>query len=115
VGSLGSKPVPFLSTLDKEFHMNLNISARHFDLTPAMEGYAKTKFEKVWNHFDIISAHLRLADDDGGAKLAQADIHIKGKDLHIEEREPDLYAAIDKLAEATHVALKREKERRAKK
>ena len=95
--------------------MNLNISARHFDLTPAMESYARAKFEKVWKHFDIVSAHLRMAEDDGGAKVAQADIHIKGKDLHIEEREADLYAAIDKLAEATHVALKREKERRGRK
>lgn len=95
--------------------MNLNISARHFDLTPAMENYAKAKFEKVWKHFDIISAHLRLAEDDGGKKVAQADIHIKGKDLHIEECEVDLYAAIDRLSEATHVALKREKERRGRK
>lgn len=95
--------------------MNLNISARHFELTSAMESYAKAKFEKVWRHFDIVSTHLRLADDDGGAKLAQADIHIKGKDVHIEERASDLYAAIDKLAEAAHVALKREKERRGRK
>lgn len=93
--------------------MNLTISARHFDLTPAMESYAKSKFEKVWSHFEIVSAHLRLADADGGAKLAQADIHVKGRDLHIEERDSDLYAAIDKLVSASHVKLKRVKEKRA--
>lgn len=93
--------------------MNLNISARHFDLTPAMESYAKSKFEKVWKHFEIVSAHLRLADGDGGTKLAQADIHIKGKDLHIEERDGDLYCAIDKLVSASHLALKKAKEKNA--
>ena len=93
--------------------MNINISTRNFELTPAMESYAKTKFEKVWKHFDIVSAHLRLADGDGGTKLAQADIHIKGKDLHIEERDADLYCAIDKLMSASHLALKKAKEKHA--
>lgn len=94
--------------------MNLTITARHFELTPAIEAYANAKFEKIWKHFDIVSAQLRLAGEDGGVKVAQADLHLKGKDLHIEESEPDLYAAIDKLAHASHVALTKVKEKRAR-
>ena len=93
--------------------MNLTITARHFELTTAIENYAKAKLDKVWSHFDdVVSAHVRLSDGDAGAKVAQADIHIKGKDLHIEEREGSLYAAIDRLADATHAALKKAKEKR---
>lgn len=93
--------------------MNLTTTARHFELTPAIEAYAKTKFEKVWSHFEIISAHLRLVDGDGGMRTAQADIQIKGKTLHIEEADQNLYAAIDKLVDASHQALKRVKEKRS--
>lgn len=93
--------------------MNITISTRHFELTPAIDAYAKNKFDKVWKHFDVVSAHLRFTEVDGGAKKANADIHIKGKDVHISATEDDLYAAIDKLAQATHMALGKIKERRA--
>lgn len=93
--------------------MNLTTTARHFKLTPAIEAYAKGKFEKVWGHFEIISAQLRLVDGDGGMRTAQADIQIKGKTLHIEEADHNLYAAIDKLVDASHHALKRVKEKRS--
>ena len=96
------------------YNMNLTISARHFEMTPAMESYAKTKFEKVWSHFEILSGHIRLSSGGAGSKVAQVDIHIKGKDVHIEESDLDLYAAIDKLVEASHRVLKKEKEKREK-
>lgn len=93
--------------------MNITITARHFELTPAVESYARGKFEKVWKHFEILSAQLRLSAGEGGTKSASADIRIKGKDVHIEEREEDLYAAIDKLASASHLALSKAKEKRS--
>lgn len=93
--------------------MNLNISARHVELTPAMESYAKSKFERVWKHFDVVSAHLRLIDEPSakGEKIAQADVRIKGKAIHLQEAHSDLYAAIDALADRAHLALSKEKEK----
>lgn len=90
--------------------MNLTISARHLDLTEALEAYVKTKLERVWSHFAIISATLRLATDQN-KKIASADIAIKGKVLHIEESSEDMYAAIDRLVDAMHEALRKVKER----
>lgn len=90
--------------------MNLTISARHLDLTEALENYVKLKLERVWSHFSIISATLRLANDQNKS-VASADIAIKGKTLHIEESNEDMYAAIDRLVDAMHEALRKVKER----
>lgn len=93
--------------------MNLTISARHLDLTAALEDYVKNKLAKVWNHFSVISATLRLASDQN-KKIASADITIKGKVLHIEESSEDMYAAIDRLVDAMHEALRKVKEKASK-
>lgn len=94
--------------------MNLTINARHFEMTPAIEAYARGKFEKMWGHFDVVSVQLRLSTGDAGSKVAAADIHVKGDTIHIQERESDLYVAIDKLAHATHIALSKMKDRRSR-
>ena len=94
--------------------MNLTINARHFEMTPTIEAYARGKFEKMWSHFDVVSAQLRLSSGAAGTKVATADIHIKGDKIHIEECADDLYAAIDKLAHATHVALSKAKDKKAR-
>ena len=79
--------------------MNLNVSGHHLEVTPALRTYVHSKLERVARHFDhVIDAHVILTVDKLRQK-AEVTLHVRGKDLHCECEEQDLYAAIDLLAD----------------
>jgi putative sigma-54 modulation protein len=79
--------------------MNLNVSGHHLEVTPAIRTYVQSKLERIARHFDhVIDAHVILTVDKLRQK-AEATLHVRGKDLHCESEEGDLYAAIDLLAD----------------
>jgi len=102
--------------------MNLNVSGHHLDITPAIRGYVDSKLERITRHFDhVINAHVILSVDKLRQK-AEVTLHVRGKDIHCESEQNDLYAAIDllidkldrqvlryknRIAEKPHEALKR--------
>jgi putative sigma-54 modulation protein len=68
-------------------------------VTPAIRTYVQSKLERIARHFDhVIDAHVILTVDKLRQK-AEATLHVRGKDLHCESEEQDLYAAIDLLAD----------------
>ena len=79
--------------------MNLNVSGHHVDVTPAIRSYVRSKLERVTRHFDhVIDAHVILTANKLVQK-AEVTLHVRGKDLHCESEQDDLYAAIDLLAD----------------
>ena len=79
--------------------MNLSVSGHHLEVTPALKSYVQNKLERVTRHFDhIIDAHVILTVEKLKQK-AEVTLHVRGKDLHCESEEGDLYAAIDLLAD----------------
>ena len=79
--------------------MNLNVSGHHLEVTPAIRSYVQSKLERIARHFDhVIDAHVILTVDKLIQK-AEATLHVRGKDLHCESEQQDLYAAIDLLAD----------------
>jgi putative sigma-54 modulation protein len=79
--------------------MNLNVSGHHVEVTPALRTYVQSKLERVNRHFDhVIDAHVILTVEKLRQK-AEITLHVRGKDLHCESEEDDLYAAIDLLAD----------------
>lgn len=79
--------------------MNLNVTGHHLEITPALQSYVRSKLQRVARHFDhVIDAHVVLSVDKLRQK-AEATLHVRGKDLHCESEEEDLYAAIDLLAD----------------
>ena len=79
--------------------MNLNVSGHHIEVTPAIRSYVESKLDRVKRHFDhVIDAHVILTVDKLRQK-AEVTLHVRGKDLHCESEEGDLYAAIDLLAD----------------
>ena len=79
--------------------MNLNVSGHHLEVTPAIRSYVESKIGRVTRHFDqVIDAHVILTAGKVTQK-AEVTLHVRGKDLHCESEEGDLYAAIDILAD----------------
>ena len=79
--------------------MNINISGHHLEVTPALRSYVQSKLARVTRHFDhVIDAHVILTANKLTQK-AEVTLHVRGKDLHCESVEGDLYAAIGLLAD----------------
>ena len=79
--------------------MNLNVSGHHLEVTPAIRSYVESKIARIKRHFDhVIDAHVILTANKLVQK-AEVTLHVRGKDLHCECEEEDLYAAIDLLAD----------------
>jgi putative sigma-54 modulation protein len=91
--------------------MNLNLSGHHLVITPAIRSYITTKLERVTRHFDhVIDVNVVLSVD----KLRQqitANLHIRGKEIHAECIDADMYAAIDALADKLDRQVLRHKEK----
>lgn len=82
--------------------MNLKISGHHLDLTPAIREYVQNKLERIKRHFDnVIDVSVILSVDSLTEKekrqRAEINLHLRGKDLHVESEAQDMYAAIDLL------------------
>ena len=92
--------------------MNLNVSGHHVEVTPAIRTYVHSKLERVARHFDhVIDAHVILTVDKLRQK-AEVTLHVRGKDLHCECEDQDLYAAIDLLADKLDRQVLRYKDKR---
>lgn len=79
--------------------MNINIAGHHVDVTPAIHDYVNAKLDRVIRHFDnVTSVHVVLSVEKLKQK-AEVTLHVKGKDIHADSVDADLYAAIDALAD----------------
>ena len=82
--------------------MNLTISGHHLELTTAIREYVQDKLERIKRHFDhVIDVAVILSIDTLTEKekrqRAEINLHLRGKDLHVESEAQDMYAAIDTL------------------
>lgn len=92
--------------------MNLNLSGHHLEITDAIREYVLAKLTRVTRHFDhVIDVNVILSVDKLAQKV-EANVHIRGKDIHAEATEPDMYAAIDCLADKLDRQVLKHKEKR---
>ena len=91
--------------------MNLNITGHHVEVTAAIQDYVKTKLDRVIRHFDnVTSVHVILSVEKLKQK-AEVTMHVKGKDIHADSVDSDLYAAIDSLADKLDRQVVKHKEK----
>ena len=58
--------------------MNLNLTGRHLEITPAIREHVVNKLEKIKRHFDnVIDVNVILSVDKLVQK-AEANVHISG-------------------------------------
>ena len=71
-----------------------------------------SKLERISRHADnVISVTVTLSVEKLNNK-AEADVHLAGKDLHVETVESDMYAAVDVLMDKLDRAVLKHKEKR---
>ena len=77
--------------------MNLTITGHHLEVTPAIREYVRSKLSRVKRHFDhVIDVTVFLSIDKLRQK-AEINLHMRGKNIHCEADDENLYAAIDLL------------------
>ena len=79
--------------------MNLSISGRHLELTPAIREYVTTKMARVGRHFDHVIGTQVMLSVEKLEHTAEVTVRLPGKDIHCEARDENLYASIDLLAD----------------
>jgi putative sigma-54 modulation protein len=97
--------------------MNLTISGHHVEMTPALREYVLTKLDRVTRHFDqVVDVNVLLSfeklSEKGRRNNAEVTLHVKDRDIFVEQASEDMYAAIDKLMDKLERQVQRHKDRK---
>ena len=75
--------------------MNVQVSGHHVEITQPIRDYVLSKLERIKRHFEqVIDINVVLSVQKL-RKKAEISVHMRGKDIHVESDDVDLYAAID--------------------
>ena len=91
--------------------MNLHLTGHHVDITPAIREYVVGKLERINRHFDhVIDVNVVMTVEKLDQRI-EANVHLSGKDIHVQAHDGDMYAAIDGLIDKLDRQVLRYKER----
>jgi putative sigma-54 modulation protein len=91
--------------------MQLNITARHTNLTPALTDYVQRKVEKAQKYFDDIIWAQAILVVEKHRHIAELVVHTPGSTFRVKGEAGDLYSAIDLATHKLDVHLSRVKDR----
>jgi putative sigma-54 modulation protein len=91
--------------------MNLNLTGRHLEITPAIREHVISKLDKVKRHFDNVIDINVILSVDKLAQKAEATVHVSGKNIHAETEDSNLYVAIDALIDSLDRQVLKHKEK----
>ena len=91
--------------------MQINLTARHLDITDALRSYVQNKIERLERYFDhMTNVHVILSVEKLRQK-AEASFHISGHDVYADSEHEDMYAAIDGLVDKLDRQVLKHKEK----
>jgi putative sigma-54 modulation protein len=91
--------------------MQLDLSGHHVEITDSMRAYVLKKFERISRHFEqVIDVHCVLTVEKTRHK-AEATLMMRGNKIYADSTEPNMYAAIDALADKLDRGVKKHKEK----
>ena len=91
--------------------MQITVTGHHVDVTDSLREYVNAKMERLTRHFDhVINVHVVL-DVEKLRQIAEATISVSGAQIHAQAEEPDMYAAIDALADKLDRQVLKHKEK----
>jgi putative sigma-54 modulation protein len=92
--------------------MNLKFVGQNLDVTAALKDYTLSKLERIIRHVDqVINATVTFSVLKVQKKV-EIDLHLSGKDIHIDCVDNDMYAAIDCLMDKLDRAVIKYKEKK---
>jgi putative sigma-54 modulation protein len=91
--------------------MNLSLAGHHVEITPPIRQYLEGKLDRVLRHFDDVTTVNVVLSVEKLQQKAAATIHVRGRDLHAEAVDQDMYASIDALADKLDREVIRHKEK----
>ena len=93
--------------------MNINLTGHHVEVTQALRDYVSSKLGKLAHHFDqVIDISVTLSVEKLRQK-AEANVHVRGKDIFVEADGADMYASIGSLVDKLDRQILRHKEKNA--
>ncbi len=93
--------------------MNLNLTGRHLEITPAIREHVISKLDKVKRHFDNVIDINVILSVDKLKQMAEASVHLSGKTIFAETEDSNLYVAIDSLIDSLDRQILKHKEKNA--
>lgn len=91
--------------------MQLTVTGHHIDVTEALRSYVGTKLGRLERHFDHMTDIHCVLTVEKLIHKAEATVHIAGGTLHADAVEPNMYAAIDALADKLDRQVLKHKEK----
>ena len=91
--------------------MQLDISGHHIEVTEALKAHVRERFERIENHFDIITDIHCVLTVEGDRHIAEATVNLPGKRLFAVEENGDMYASINKLGHKLNRMVRQHKEK----
>ena len=91
--------------------MQLSVTGRHVDVTPALRDYVAAKLQRLERHFDHVSDVHCILTVEKLIHKAEATIHLSGGTIHADSSKNDMYAAIDGLIEKLNRQVRKHKEK----
>jgi len=91
--------------------MQVSLSGHHVEITESLRNYVNEKVEKLDRHFDhALDIHIVLTVEKLRHK-AEATLHVSGSNLHADDVQEGMYAAIDGLVDKLDRQGKKHKEK----
>ena len=91
--------------------MRIETHGQQIEVTPALRDYVETKLARLERHYEQPLEVRTLLTLDKPDHRAEATVNISGKTLHADAVAPDMYAAIDLLADKLDRLLIKQKEK----
>lgn len=91
--------------------MQVSLSGHHVEITDSMRAYVNEKIARLERHFDqALDIHVVLTVEKMRHR-AEATLHVSGGNLHADDVQEDMYAAIDGLVDKLDRQGKKHKEK----
>jgi putative sigma-54 modulation protein len=91
--------------------MNLHLTGRHVEITAAIRDYVVGKLDRINRHFEhVIDVNVIMTVQKLDQRI-EANVHLSGKDIHVQCNDGDMYAAIDQLMDKLDRQVVRHKDK----